>query len=169
MLAYPNLDAFATGTMSARSCAMAAWCAAERHPTLIIYASLKSARLAARSATSSPSPFAADIIVSFIATAMRPHGGRNLGWIRLPPLEHFGWDCIRCENERRELRLQNQLLLWGMLRAHVNDQHRRGHVAASDFKGGSNGGHRDLFAQVRLQQIAANHADLIREKGTHGD
>src|ERR1700689_4255876 len=101
-LAYPNLVVFATGIMSDRSCAMAVWFAVGRHQMLIICASHKSARSVARSATSSRSRFVEGIIVNSIATATRQVGGQNLDWIRLPPLEHFGWNRILCQRERRE-------------------------------------------------------------------
>jgi hypothetical protein len=69
---------------------MAVWFAVGRHQMLIICASHKSARSVARSATSSLYRYVADIIASFIATAMRQLGGRDSDLIQSRWPEGFG-------------------------------------------------------------------------------
>ena len=65
---------------------------------------------------SSRSRFVEVIIANSIGTATRPHGGQNLDWIRLPPLEHFGWNRIRCRR-RSQSALQSRAHLSLLVRA----------------------------------------------------
>jgi hypothetical protein len=66
------------------------WSASASRAMSIIFALRKIGRLPAKSAMSSRSRSAGDIIVNSIATAMKPDGGRNSGSIRPPRHERCG-------------------------------------------------------------------------------
>lgn len=95
-LPFPSRGEFATGSTFDSWPSSHAWSAAGPRVILTIYASPKAVRWGGRSAMSSPSRYAADIIAKCTAAASKPTGGESCGLTRPLQPARCGCEAIPC-------------------------------------------------------------------------